>query len=95
MEITVEEFLQRDIKNIIDIRKYDSISKGKIPTAKCIDKNLLMLNPKKYLKKEREYLLYCEEGKQSRRVCLKLRLLGYDIKHLSGGYSAYLKYIKP
>lgn len=94
MEITVKEFLENDFKNIIDIRKYEDYCDGIIPNAKCIDKHLLVLNPEKYLEKDKEYIIYCEMGKQSRSVCLKLRLLGYQVRHIKGGYSAYIKHIK-
>lgn len=80
-------------KNIIDIRDYSSYIKGKILDAKYINKYLLLNKPEKYLNKNDDYYIYCEKGKQSRSVCLKLRLLGYKVKHISGGYSSYLDYI--
>ena len=75
---------------IIDIReKYEYIL-GNIPGALNIPYNYLMVLPNEYLKKDKKYFIYCDTGSKSRKLCLHLSNLGYNVVDLVGGYLDYL-----
>ena len=79
------------MKNLIDIREKYEYRIGHIPNSINISKDLLELNPEKYINKNEKYILYCNKGIISSELS-KLNLLGYNTKSLNGGYYEYLKY---
>ena len=88
----------KDIDNIdinannilIDIReKYEYIL-GNIKKSINIPYNYLMILPEEYLSKDRRYFIYCDSGSKSRKLCLHLSNLGYDVVDLVGGIKEYL-----
>lgn len=76
---------------IIDIRENYEYRIGHIPDAINISKELLELNPEKYLNRNKIYTLYCDRGIVSSELSSKLNKLGYNTKSLKGGYLGYLK----
>lgn len=78
------------MENIIDIRENYEYRIGHIPNSINISKDLLELEPEKYLKKNKKYILYCDRGIASYELANKLSLLGYNTKSLTGGYLNYI-----
>ncbi len=76
--------------NIIDIRSFYQYKNGHILGAKSIEKDELLNNPSKYLKKEETYYIYCNSGVQSKSVVQKLNSIGYSTVNIDGGYYNYL-----
>ena len=76
--------------NIIDIRKNYFYNIGNIPTSKNIPGTFLLMNPEKYLNKEKEYYIYCTSGMESPKVCSNLDSKGYKVVNILGGYHDYL-----
>ena len=75
---------------LIDIReKYEYIL-GNINNSINIPYNYLMILPEEYLSKNKKYYIYCESGTASRKLCLHLTNLGYDVVDLVGGYKDYI-----
>lgn len=79
------------MENLIDIRENYEYRMGHIPNSINIPKELLELEPQKYLQKSKKYVLYCDRGIVSFELSKKLNLLGYNTKSLNGGYLEYLK----
>ena len=81
-----------DNRNIlIDIReKYEYIL-GNIPNSINIPLNYLKMLPEEYLSKDKKYYIYCDSGSKSRKLCMFLDNLGYDVVDLVGGYKEYLE----
>ena len=50
------------MKNLIDIREKYEYRIGHIPNSINISKDLLELNPEKYINKNEKYILYCNKG---------------------------------
>ena len=44
----------------------------------------------KYLNKEKKYYIYCQRGIKSRKICLMLKQLGYNVININGGYEAWI-----
>ena len=82
--------LEKEPLNIIDIRNHYEYIEGRIPTAKNIDKNLLLITPNKYLDKSKEYYIYCQSGHSSNNLVIHLNQLGYNTVNITGGYNNYL-----
>ena len=51
-----------------------------------------MTLPEEYLSKNKKYYIYCNSGTNSRKLCLHLTNLGYDVVDLIGGYKDYIVY---
>ncbi len=91
--ISIEELLNKLTKeplNIIDIRNHQDYLYGKIPTAKNIDKFLLLKSPELYLEKNKTYYIYCQSGNSSSNLVNALNRLGYNTVNIAGGYNNYL-----
>lgn len=74
---------------LIDIRdKYEYIL-GNIKGSINIPYNYLALMPENYLNFDSVYYIYCDTGSRSRKLCLHLKLLGYQVVDLTGGYQNY------
>lgn len=76
--------------NIIDIRKSFLYNLGSIPSSKNIPSSFLLIDPSKYLDKDKEYYIYCTQGIESSSVCQKLRKKGYNVINVLGGYHDYI-----
>ena len=90
MEISFDELFKMDSPNIIDIRSLEKYNDNHIPSAINVNYNELMSNPGKYLKKGFNYYIYCQRGITSKRVTEILRLYGYNVYSIIGGYEAYV-----
>lgn len=75
--------------NIIDIRENYLYNLSNIPTSKNIPSNYLLLNPNKYLDKNKTYYIYCSSGYTSALVCNKLSSNGYKVINILGGYKSF------
>lgn len=89
MEISIEEVRKKGYKNIIDIRSNDIFNKGSIVNAINIPRRILLVKPELYLKKNKTYYLYCDEGEFSKKVSKELNELGYNTYSIKGGYFGY------
>lgn len=78
-------------KKIIDIRDNYNFSKSHIPGSVNLEENKLILYPNLYLNKDEEYVIYCEHGYRSMKVSRYLRMNGYKVYNLIGGFTSYLK----
>lgn len=78
------------MKKIIDIRSSDKYNAGHIPGAINITASNLLDNPSRYLNKYDTYYLYCTTGYTSGMIVSKLKLLGYNVVNIDGGYNKYL-----
>ena len=87
---TLIDLLKTKPLNIIDIREIYELQNGTIPTAKHINKNLLLNSPESYLEKENTYYIYCNYGHTSARLVELLNQKGYHTVNIIGGYNNYL-----
>ena len=76
--------------NIIDIRSIQKYNDNHIPYAKSITAEQLKENPNKYLSFGKTYYLYCQKGFTSLKICQALRLKGYKVVNITGGYESWL-----
>lgn len=77
--------------NIIDIRDKFQYYLGHIPNSTNIPYIYLIMAPDNYLNKNEKYYFYCEHGEKSRKICMHLQELGYQVVDLVGGYEEYEK----
>ena len=91
MNISIKDFIKiYNEVNIIDIRSRQKYNDSHILNAKNIDKNELILNPYKYLEKNKKYYIYCQKGTSSIRICQILKNMGYNVYNILGGYEEWL-----
>ena len=76
--------------NIIDIRKKYLYNLGNVPSSINVPSNFLLMEPSKYLDKDKEYYIYCSSGMSSPKVCLELASKGYNVINVLGGYNDYI-----
>ena len=76
--------------NLIDIRKNYLYNLGSIPSSKNIPSSFLLMDPSKYLNKDKEYYIYCTQGMESAKVCSNLKKQGYNVVNVLGGYHDYI-----
>lgn len=89
IHITTDNTLEENQRILIDIRdKYEYIL-GNIKGSVNIPYNYLALMPENYLKFNSVYYIYCDMGSKSRKLCLHLKQLGYQVIDLIGGYHNY------
>jgi rhodanese-related sulfurtransferase len=74
---------------LIDIREDYEYKGGSIKTAKNIPMGILLNEPEKYLKKDKEYYIMCQSGGRSARACNSLSKVGFDVTNVSGGMGSY------
>lgn len=86
----LRNLLRKKNINLIDIRDNYSYQKGTIGNAKNIPKMYLILDDRKYLNYDEEYVLFCDSGTSSRELCRFLTNKGYDVINLNGGYFSYI-----
>lgn len=92
MTIDINEFLTRISNqkiNIIDIRSKYIYDLEHIENSLNIPYDLLLLNPSKYLTKDKTYYLLCQAGYTSKPISKKLNSLGYKTISVNGGYNSY------
>ena len=75
---------------IIDIRSQEEYLLGHIESSIWIPSKELLINPSKYLKKEKTYSLYCNSGNKSKKIVDYLNSKGYNCVNIEGGYWHYL-----
>ena len=90
MEVTVEEFLKIDNPNVIDIRMPQKYNENHIRRALNINSYDLMNNPEKYLNRSLIYYIYCQKGTSSKTLAQVLRVKGYQVFNIIGGYEEWL-----
>lgn len=74
---------------IIDVRTSSEFKSRAIKTAINIPMNLILLNPEKYISKDKEYYVYCLSGARSKEVCQRLNEEGYNLIDVLGGIRVY------
>ena len=74
---------------IIDIREYDSYQEEHIDNALWVPLQKIITTPYAVLNKNQKYLIYCDKGKLSFKVCNILRGQGYQVWNLIGGYEKW------
>lgn len=90
MQISVRELLSLNNPNIIDIRSFEKYNDNHIPGARNIVSNDLVSNPSKYLDRNSTYYIYCQKGITSKSTANMLRMLGYNVIDVAGGYESYI-----
>lgn len=90
MEISVEDLLKLPNPNIIDIRPGQKYNDNHIPGAINIRFATLMNVPERYLNKNETYYIYCQVGMTSLHASQVLRVKGYKVISIKGGYEAYI-----
>jgi rhodanese-related sulfurtransferase len=75
--------------NLIDIRETYEYKNGHLPTAKNIPMSKILVEPDKYLNKDKEYYIICQSGGRSSSTCGKLKAKGFNIVNVLGGTSRY------
>ncbi len=91
MKITFSDFFTMTDKGIlIDIRDKESFLAGHVPGAKNILSSELLYHTNTYLNYQDTYYLYCDVGYISDDLCKRLRMQGYHVFSIVGGYQNYL-----
>lgn len=90
-EININEISKLPIENVIDVRDKRSYEQNHIEGVKNIPMMGLIMNSKKFLKKDEAYYIMCHSGGRSHQTCLLLEAKGYDVVNLVGGISGYKK----
>lgn len=91
MKITFTEFFS--MKNpgvLIDIRDNESYHNGHVSGALNIKSSELLYHTSDYLNYKDNYYLYCDFGYISDDLSKRLRLRGYHVFSIVGGYRNYL-----
>lgn len=88
--ITVKDLLNFTGLNIIDIRSEQSYNNNHIPGSINIPYEKLIVEPNKYLTKDRKYFLYCQHGVTSIKTCKILASQGYKVVNIIGGYEQWI-----
>ena len=76
--------------HFIDVRRPETFANGNIPGAVNLPWEET-IEARDNLPKDKKIILYCETGIQSAQVMLGLRLLGFDVSVLQGGYAGWIK----
>ncbi len=91
MNITFRDFFSLPSKGVlIDIRDKESYLQGHVPGAQNIISSELLYHANSYLNYKDIYYLYCDVGYISADVCKRLRMQGYHVFSIIGGYQNYL-----
>ena len=90
MEISIDDFMKLVNPNIIDVRIPQKYNDNHIPGAININANSLLNNPEKYLNPSLIYYIYCQKGTSSRTLAQFLRVKGYQVFNIIGGYEAWI-----
>lgn len=76
--------------DLIDIRTIAKYNDNHIPGAINIQMEDLLVNPSKYILKNKKYYIYCQKGLASANLVSILSKYGYDVLSVSGGYEGWL-----
>ena len=90
MEISIEDFLKINNPNVIDIRSVERFNSNHIPGALNINATVLLNTPERFLKPNLTYYVYCQKGSSSRTLAQVLRVKGYNVFNIMGGYEAWI-----
>lgn len=90
INISVQDLKKLSNINIIDIRNREKYNDNHILNSISIPFNELVLNPSKYLNKNEIYYIYCQRGISSRKLCIMLSNLGYNVINIIGGYESWI-----
>lgn len=88
--ISISELMKLSNINIIDIRSIEKYNNNHINGSINIQAKEIIKNPSKYLNKDNKYYIYCQRGIQSRKLCVLLHNIGYDVINIEGGYEAWI-----
>ena len=88
--ISISEFDKLKNINIIDIRSMEKFNTNHINGSINIPIKELLSNPNRYLIKLDKYYIYCQKGIQSKKACLILQNIGYNVVNIEGGYEAWI-----
>ena len=77
-------------ENVIDIRDIEKFNGSHIIGSHNIPMTKLIVDPNKYLDKEKIYYIYCQKGLSSIKVVNILRKEGYNVYNVIGGYERWL-----
>ena len=88
--ISVSQLKQLGNVDLIDIRSIEKYNSKHILNARNIQMEQLLIHPEKYLMMQNRYYIYCQKGIQSRRLCLILKYIGYNVVNITGGYEAWV-----
>ena len=84
------DYITNDFK-IIDIRDSVSYNIKHLPNSVNIDFYKLIIEPSKYLSKNKKYLLVCLYGIKSKNTSVILNKMGYHTYSLKDGIKRLLK----
>ncbi len=84
------DFLKLVNPNVIDVRLPQKYNDNHIPGAININASVLMNNPEKYLNPTLTYYIYCQTGTSSKTLVQVLRVKGYNVFNIIGGYEAWI-----
>ena len=90
VEISFYDLFKLNNPYIIDIRSVEKYNDNHIPNSINIYYNLLLSNPSKFLNKNTTYYIYCQRGITSKKVSELLRIYGYDVISIIGGWEQYI-----
>ena len=90
MDISVNDFMKINNPNVIDIRIPQKFNDNHIPGAMNINASMLLNNPEKFLNPNLTYYIYCQKGTSSRTLAQVLRVKGYNVFNIMGGYEAWI-----
>ena len=90
MEVTIEEFLKINNPNVIDIRMRQKYNDNHIPGAINLNASQLMNFPERFLNFNLTYYVYCQKGSSSKTLAQVLRVKGYNVINIIGGYEAWI-----
>ena len=90
LDISIDSFLKLNNPNVIDIRMRQKYNDNHIPGAINVSSNELLNNPEKFLNPNLTYYIYCQKGTSSRTLAQVLRVKGYNVFNIIGGYEAWI-----
>jgi rhodanese-related sulfurtransferase len=88
--IQISELLTYNNPIIVDIRNKQNYNNNHIDGAINIPYQELIMNPSKYLEKNKKYFIYCQKGITSTKICNILYNQGYRVVNIIGGYEEWI-----
>ena len=90
LDISIDSFMKLNNPNVIDIRMRQKYNDNHIPGAINVSSNELLNNPEKFLNLNLTYYIYCQKGTSSRTLAQVLKVKGYNVFNIIGGYEAWI-----
>lgn len=90
VEISISDFLKISNPNVIDVRPVQKFNDNHIPGALNINASMLLNNPERYLNPNVTYYIYCQKGTSSKTLAQVLKVKGYKVFNIIGGYEAWI-----